>query len=380
MKIGILTLPLHTNYGGLLQAYALQTALTKMGHEAWNVDRQFKAQPVWIKILSVIKRSILKVCLRKDIRVRIWPTAKEENLIAGEMDRFVNENIRSTERIDSLNGFSVLRKYGFDAWVVGSDQVWRQEYTPCISNYFLDFTGKENKMKRIAYAASFGVDYWGYTSEETAKLAELAKRFDFISVREKSGIALCKEHLGMEATHLPDPTLLLPKEEYIRLIEKDAIPESNGSLMYYMLDPSSTKSECVRLVAEELGLKPFTVFPSAGFAETGKDKIDLCIFPPVTKWLRGFMDASYVVTDSFHGTVFAIIFNKPFIAIGNAERGLSRFVSLLELFGLEDRLIIYPENLTKETIQAPIDFESVNARLKSERIRVTNLIEKILNG
>lgn len=378
MKIGILTLPLQTNYGGLLQAFALQTVLKKMGHEVWNIDRKFEDQPLWIKLLSVIKRSIIKVCLRKDIRVRVWTTVGEERLIARNTIRFIKENICSTKAITSGKKFSVLNKYGFEAYIVGSDQVWRPEYTPCITNYFFDFTEKRKNTKRIAYAASFGVGSWAFTAEQTIQCASLIKQFDAVSVREDSAVALCKDYLHVDAVHLLDPTMLLKKEDYSLLVKNDKIPKSKGTLMTYVLDKSPEKSEIIKRVAVELNIIPFTVMPKSSLDEVGRSKIAECIFPPVTEWIRGFMDAEYVVTDSFHGTVFSILFNKPFIAIGNQGRGMTRFTSLLKLFKLDDRLIYSFSELSPELIRNPIDFENVNMILDQERSKSFSFLNNAL--
>jgi exopolysaccharide biosynthesis predicted pyruvyltransferase EpsI len=95
--------------------------------------------------------------------------------------------------------------------------------------------------------------------------------------------------------------------------------------------------------------------------EENQKHIDECVFPPVTAWLRGFIDADFIVTDSFHGSIFSILFNKPFLAIGNKKRGMERFNSLMKMFGLEERLIYSPEELTDEIIDAPVDWKRVNS-------------------
>jgi len=102
------------------------------------------------------------------------------------------------------------------------------------------------------------------------------------------------------------------------------------------------------------------------------------IFPPVTQWLRGFMDAKYVVTDSFHGVAFSIIFNKPFIAIGNKERGLARFTSVLKKFNLEERLVLTESELTQEKIDAEIDFGKVNEIKKMKQEYAFEFLHKPL--
>lgn len=367
MKIGILTQPLHTNYGGLLQAYALQVVLKKMGHEVWTIDRQFKDISTLIKVLSIAKRLILKFIFHKPVVIRTWSTTSEKQAIAKNTNRFIKENIQITKKIDTSKKMSILNKYQFEAYIVGSDQVWRPEYSPCLENYFLDFLVNENKARRIAYAASFGIDQWEFSPNQTAQCALLAKQFNEISVREDSAVTLCKEYLDVDAIHVLDPTMLLTKEDYIRLVEKDNIPKSKGTLMTYVLDSSPEKKEIIQNIAKELNLIPFSVMPEKTFPEAGYNRIPACVYPPVTEWIRGFMDADFVFTDSFHGTVFAIIFNKPFIAIGNEDRGLTRFNSLLKTFNLEYRLISDLSNLNDKLIYKEINWERINLLLNKKR-------------
>ena len=378
MKIGILTQSLYTNYGGLLQAFALQSFLKQMGHEVRTVDRPISKIPLLIKVLSIVKRLFIRIFFRKSTPIRVWPTSKERKIISQHTNRFVKENIVTTEKIDTWEKFSLLKKHGFEAYVVGSDQVWRPIFSPGVTHYFLDFLDKDDKVKRIAYAASFGVDNWEFSSKQTAQCAALAKSFDAISVREDSAVKLCKEYLGVDGIHVLDPTMLLTKEDYIKLVKKDNIPKIKGTLMTYVLDKSSDKKEIIQKVAEELNLIPFSVMPNKTFLEAGKENIEDYIFPPVTEWIRGFMDADYIVTDSFHGTAFSIIFNKPFISIGNAGRGMTRFTSLLKMFGLEERLILSSEELIIEKIHTPIDFAQVNQLLKTEQQRAYKFLDKTL--
>ena len=259
---------------------------------------------------------------------------------------------------------------------MGSDQCWRPLYNPFLNSMFLDFDLRTN-IKRIAYAASFGTDEWEMSKEQTEQCAQLASQFNLITVREDSGVKLCKEYLGVDAIHVLDPTLLLTKEDYIRLIEAEKEPKSQGTLFNYILDPDSVKSAFINRVAKERELKSFQVLPKCQ-AETRtkddvKNHIKDCVFPGVTTWLRAFMDAEMTIVDSFHGMVFSIIFNKPFWVIGNANRGMSRFTSLLKVFHLEDRLLD-ANHLKDVGVNRPIDWSSVNAILEQKRNECKNLL------
>jgi hypothetical protein len=198
----------------------------------------------------------------------------------------------------------------------------------------------DTQVKKIAYAASFGVNEWEFTPTQTKKCSTLTKQFNAISVREESAVNLCKKYLNISAIQVLDPTLLLEKEDYIHLIEKDNIPEKKNLLFSYILDVSDEKTTFIHKIAEKLNLEQVSGMPSNSI-HLKKSKKDLsdCIFPMVTEWLAGFRDAKFIITDSFHGMVFSIIFNKPFIVYGNVKRGMERFNSLLNELNLKNRLI-----------------------------------------
>lgn len=379
MKIGILTQPLYNNYGGILQNYALQKILKDMGHEVWTIDRRYERMPLYVRYGSVAKR-IIKNILGKRVPLRAWTTKEEEVKISTHTHRFIKENIQQTKSIYSTKEIVQIQKqYNFDTFIVGSDQVWRPQYSPRLTNYFLDFVEKDQNVKKIAYAASFGVDYWEYSKKEKKKCANLVKKFDAISVREDSAIEICKTYLGVEAVQVLDPTLLLDKTDYIHLVEKDNVPKNKGKLFVYILDRTKEKDEIVKELSNYKKIDPFEVMPVKSFDEVGVKKLEQCIFPAVTEWLRAFMDAEFVITDSFHGTVFSIIFEKPFLIIGNKDRGLTRFTSLLNLFRLENRLIYSSNELTNYSIiDKAIDYSHVNSLHQEEKEKSINFLSSSL--
>ena len=356
MKIGVITLPLHNNFGGILQAYALQFVLNNLGHDAMLIDKsKYVSLGPWYKKFPIYtKRALQKYLMRKDIVVR---ADVEHNwvpkIIAKHTDKFIDKYIKRIFTKD----FSNVKKEDFDALIVGSDQIWRPKYFfSAIENAYLDFA-KEWNIKRIAYAASFGTEEWEYTEEQTRNCSTLLKKFNAVSVRESSAIELCKERLGVKAEHVLDPTMLLNKEQYIKLFAKAKTTESDGNLFCYILDKDADKKNIINTVANKKGLTPFYV--NSRYEEFGAP-LEERIQQPVEKWLRAFYDAEFVITDSFHACVFSIIFNKPFIIYGNKERGMARFESLLKIFELEERMV----STKKEAIEAinrPIDWEKVNS-------------------
>ncbi|RKR07175.1 polysaccharide pyruvyl transferase [Maribacter vaceletii] len=375
MKIGILTLPLKSNYGGLLQAFALQKTLENRGHEVYMINRRSKEHSFLWKILSFIIRYIISVFKKSPKPSINWITAKERAIIAKNTNRFINENINLTEVIDTQDKFSFLKRYNLDSCVVGSDQVWRPAYTPVIGNYFFDFLSEFKNVKKLSYAASFGIEDWTFSTEETSKCSELASKFDAISVREDEGVELCKSRLGVDAVKTLDPTLLIDKNEYINLVKKDNVTKAKHGILCYILDESEENLKIINKVSDVLNLKPFIVKSEKNIKNLKKKSIKSYVYPPVTEWLSNFINAEFVVTDSFHGTIFSIIFNKQFISIGNKKRGLSRFNSILHLLGLESRLIFKADDIIDALINENIDFSNVNQKLDIERKKSLAFLE-----
>lgn len=355
MKIGVLTLPLHNNFGGILQAYALQKVLKDFGHNVVLIDksRYISLGPWYKKYPIYIKRGINRFIFGKNIIVK---ADIEQNrflkTIAKYTEPFIEKHIRRVYTKD----FSNIREKDFDVLIVGSDQIWRPKYFfSKIENAYLDFA-REWKIKRIAYAASFGTEEWEYTKEQTNNCAALLKKFNAVSVRESSAVQLCNDNFGVKAEHVLDPTMLLCKEDYIKLFKDYNTAQSDGNLFCYILDEGEEKKSIIDCIAKEKGLKPFYV--NSRYEELDAP-LEERIQQPVEKWLRAFNDAEYIVTDSFHACVFSIIFNKPFIVYGNRERGMARFKSLLSIFGLEERIVSTKEEATK-AISKPINWEIVN--------------------
>lgn len=361
-KIAILTLPLGTNYGGMLQAFALQHVLREMGHQPITIDRRRHLSP-FFRAGSFVKGGLLWAAGRQR-HIRRQPNAEEKEVIYRHTHRFIREHIAMSEPIYSTEA---LRWYAererFDAYVVGSDQVWRKAYSPCMPNYFLDFLPADSPAKRIAYAASFGVDKWQFSEAKSARYAELAKRFDAISVRENSAVDLCRDHLGVEAMHVTDPTMLVDRSVYEALAMGPYTKPSEGDLFCYILDRTPDKMAKVRQVAEEKGLTPFELLPTPLCNRKG-NSLEECVMPPVEQWLRSFVDAKYVVTDSFHGTVFSLIFGISCYVIPNHSRGLSRFTSLFSILGISP-------NFDSGFVKIPyLDFEASSSENLAKSINV----------
>lgn len=325
MRIAILTQPLKANYGGILQAYALQNTLNKLGHASTIIEQQYIQEINYLRIFFELpKRLFTKYILKK--RKYIF-SERANNIKQIEIRKYTNSFISEYIINKFITNYNQIDLTQFDAFIVGSDQVWRPLYNwGEIEKMFLSFIPKEKKIKRISYAASFGNNEWEFTDEQTETCKELLSRFDAVSVREIDGIELCRKYLKREdAVWVLDPTLLLDRNDYENLCKNVPCLEEN-TLCAYILDLNNDIVLKLKTIADKKRLKLKIV------------SADNNCTLSVPEWVAMFRDAKCIITDSFHGTVFSIIFNKEFYSITNIERGGSRFTSLLSLFGLINRL------------------------------------------
>lgn len=376
MRIAVITLPLHTNYGGILQAYALRTVLMRLGHDADVIDRNVKIMfpPKWKQPLVYAKRLALNVVSRgKGPEIfREKRLVREHPVVAAEVNRFIDAVI--APRL--VNDYSDIQPGEYDAFVVGSDQVWRPKYFGRIEDAFLEFTSSWN-VRRVAYAASFGTGQLEFSYEQLERCSRLLKCFDAVSVREADAVTICDEWLDCEyAHHVLDPVLLLDADEYRRLSSGSSGRIGQGKVLKYILDARPEKTA----IAEMIGS-----WFSGGMHDASVAPRDISIplndrvVPAVEDWIACFDDAEFVVTDSFHGCVMAILFHKPFIVLGNPQRGMSRILSLLESFGLEDRLVhgLDPDD-DGEYYKTDPDWNTVDEILKNKRRESIDFLVKAL--
>lgn len=354
MKVGILTQHFLLNYGGVIQNYALQQVLIKLGHEPLTFEHDTCYSRTWWVLRTV--NQIIKTRSLKHLPT--YPTYKgrigQKNFI-----KFVLKNIKSVPVRDFKP--SLTSKYDIDAYIVGSDQVWRPAFNlgPRLGQMFLDFT--DDKVKKISYAASFGTLEWEYDEMQTEQCKVLAKRFDAISVREDSGVRLCKKYFGVDAVHVLDPTLLLEKEDYLKIC--NYVPISKPHIFVYSLVVSDKVMVVAHDIAAKTGLD--IEIMEAGNKVKQEDSIE--------RWFAHFRDAEYIVTDSFHGMVFSIIFNKPFYIVMNASGGNSRYTSLLSMLGLTNRIIT--DNLTE---LSDVEWNSVDEKRKDMCVKSWEFLKENL--
>lgn len=351
-KVGIITLPLKGNYGGVLQAFALLTFLKNEGFDAYLVDRQWDAREKKTMIYYIQKFIFHNIIRRK---------------VMNFCEEWINPK---TLKIDTQEKMKTLNKQGFDAFVVGSDQVWRLEHIGGVkNNYFLDFIDNP-KVKKLAYAASFGKDSVDGTSEKIAEVSKLLQQFNAISVRENSGLSICRDVFNIDnVEHVVDPVLLVDSSVFLPIINKNDKPLSQ-KVIVYVLDKKAENLEIISKVSSKLNLEVQSINYKKDPALLLKNKaldIHNYIYPSVPNWLKGFRDAEFVVTDSFHGMMFSVAFKKQFIVIGNERRGLARFSSFLEKMGLLNRLITSTNKYNERMVDDKIDYNEVYKILEKEK-------------
>ncbi len=369
MKTAIITLPLHTNYGGLLQAYALKSVLEGMGHETTVLDLKDK-MPAPKGVLAPLK--YLARALKGEEVFREKRYKRELPVVAENTSRFVGKYI-GPHMVDSYSDVDVE---GYDAYVVGSDQVWRPRYFHPIEDAFLAFTGNRD-VRRVAYAASFGTDVLEYEYIKLDACAKLLAGFDGVSVREDSAVRQCSEWFDYEgATHVLDPVMLLPANTYMDMASSAEARQAKGKITTYILDRSKEKSNVVEFMKKVSGMEVHdaSVFPYVNDRPVGER-----VVPAVEDWLAAFVDAEFVVTDSFHGCVLCILMHKRFVAVGNSLRGMARLTSLMNMFGLDSRLVhgIDPEDDGEFFLSEP-DWEEVDKILHDKRKESLAFLQKAM--
>lgn len=370
LQIGILTLPMNRNYGGNLQAFALMRTLRKLGHQPLLLNRRHSSK----------EPSTAPDDLARDAEIPLY--ADRIGLGGNVQNRiFVEKHVTpiSREYYSSAALGRQIDGYGLDAVIVGSDQVWRPKYARSIlRDFFLEFLDQSDRpTKRISYAASFGSEKDEYGPVEKALATPLLKSFDAVSVREDSAVTLCRDMFGVEAQHVLDPTLLLSQDDYTDLLSEDQRAASGDHLLTYVLDATSDKLDVITCISEALSIEPRT---TSGLPFEAADPLkSKAGDKTVEGWLASFRNAAFVVTDSFHGVAFSIIFNKPFVAYGNAERGLARFQSLLKAVGLQDRIVVSSDEVDLNRLLRPIDWPAVNRRLAGLRARSLKFLTDALS-
>jgi hypothetical protein len=339
MKIGVMTFWWsEDNYGQILQCYALQKYLRDAGHDAYLIrydSRNDKIRmPFLVNISMVLNPVTLYNFLKYRIRMKIDMWEKRNN--PRRFSEFREKYIKQSEKV--YYSYAELRDNPpeADVYIAGSDQIWNIWMMPIaraeniIRAYCLDFGGPA--VKRMAYAASFGKT--NFDSSSVRIFSPLMKKFDYISVREKSGVEICKQCGVTDAEWVIDPALLLDAAVYRGLYSGEPIrqPGKPYCLLYILGHKLDFSFKRVYNWAKNKNLEVIYV--------TGNAKHDAHrkYHATIPEWLYLIDHAEYVITNSYHGAIFSLIFQKKFqvIPVKGKEKGMNgRFDSLFEILAIE---------------------------------------------
>lgn len=366
MKVEIITLHRITNFGSMLQTYATQTAVERLGHKAEVLDFvpegisflrlfwPYNRDPFWMKLLKLPPRV---VCMLTEYH---------------DVNRFLRKYIHlSTKRYncyqDIINDIPAA-----DAYLSGSDQVWNtQNNNPPedLKAYYLGFA-PEGK-KRIAYAGSFGKNT--FTPEEENIIKEFIAKYDHISVREDDGLKILHRFGFDNGVHVVDPTLLLRGEDWRKFasVKKASKP---GYVFVYNLNRNGLIKEVAQAIAKEKGLRIINFADTFDFIKGAKNRFG----NTAEDFVNHIANADYVVTDSFHGTAFSLNLNRQVIVV-KAPRYNSRIESILRVAGLLETRLVGSVDEAIKAHSTPIDYQQVNPRIEEARKKSYEYLKNALS-
>lgn len=353
-KVNIITIHFGTNHGSVLQAYALSSYLDSIGCDARVIDYVPERYKVWN---SLVSRKGAQYPL--PVILAYYPVALLKNMrVRRIFENFLKSNLKLTDRFSTSEELKKSPPKA-DAFISGSDQVWNNDYNGNNDySYFLDFVPEY--AKRIAYAASFGkesVDEQDYID----RINPLLQSFDKISVRETDAQNILRE-LDISSTHVTDPVFLLTREQW-GLFGKSVKADKPYTLVYVMDGIYEELLDYAQKIKERTGNAVYVV----SFKKIKDERIDKCFYLANPKDFIGLIEsADTVVTNSFHGTAFSVLFQKEFISIGK-ERYNSRMLSLLQKLELTEHFVPVKSNLSAEKVEKLIqcdDTDSVDGKLQ----------------
>lgn len=336
----------NNNYGAVLQAYALQEILTGMGHNVEIID--FRNSP-----------------RRPDKFLREVKLINSPN---NSFEQFRKKYLKLSKQRYYWPIQLQLAKFNYDVVIVGSDQMWRADFNISKSIvaphtiFYLSFL--PCNIKRLAYAISFGVDFWntGRFKKYHNKVISEVQKFYAVSVREKQGIKICADNFGLNVPLVLDPTLLVDKSVFENIVSSVEQYSSLNHIVYYQLDNSNKEfAKSLQHLSEQLNIKTKDIY-----RKSIKETINEFEYFTVEEWLEGIKNSALVVTDSFHCVCFSIIFRKPFIFFANINKGLSRIESLLSIFEISNRIYTSFDNIVSDKRwEEPIEYSLVDKKLET---------------
>jgi nitroreductase len=348
------------NYGSILTYFALNRAIGKLGYSIVMVHEPLGYNGYRVK----------------------WP----DDILSLQFARRMEYDYTSQQHYSTLDDLNNI----IDTFVVGSDQLWNPLVGRVNDDLFLDFVRPEHR--RIAYGTSFGNRGAAkFKDDFIEKHRKNLSRFDAISVREDYAVDTASTVFGVDAVQVVDPVFLLPRDDYHALSMRSKVTLPEKYLAIFFLDPTPEKRDVALAVADKLNLGKIVVIPNPdGGRKKYGDLFAGSQFETIPEdapesFLYTYGSADYVITDSFHGTAFAVIFEKPFSVIYNTRRGADRFKSLMTSLGFKDTRRIYETDDRKKiganpNVSFEIDYKSANAFIKIQQERSMAWLKSALDG
>jgi hypothetical protein len=372
-KVGIITLNSYFNYGNRLQNYAAQEVLKSLGLSVETIKVK-NVVPVFPKEkfnpTEKFKR-LIKMSMRT-FKNKMWHKLNQAKIIEAEKDRtkkmidFSKKYIIETDYTIEENNIPSHLNQSYDYFVTGSDQVWNPNFLVVSSIHFLQFADKN---KRIAFSPSFGVSE--IPKEKTEQFSKWLSEMHSLSVREDTGANIIKELTGREALVLADPTLLLTKEKWLEIAKASTNrPNEKYILTYFLGEISIDYQNQIKKIAKDNKMKIVNL--------AKVEEIKVYQTDP-SEFIDFIAHASLICTDSFHGSVFSILMQRPFIVYDRISPGLSmydRINTLLSKFNLENRK---SSDLDIHKNIFNIDYTNTQLILDKERNRTINYLKEALN-
>lgn len=368
-KIAKLTWLNNGNYGSLLQAYALQSHISQLGYEVEDID--YKASNK-TKLLNWFKNGNSPYLFVGKIKEKVEKLRSKEKVDFTRRNelfkKFKEENIKTTRIYRSPRELKeLINKY--DAFVCGSDQIW----SPKLMNPVFYFDFLPDSAYRISYAPSFGVS--SIDEKKQNKIKKYIEKFNAISIREEKGSELIKELTGKDCSVQIDPTLLIDVEEWKKISKASNMNEK--FIFCYLLTPNNEYIEMIKEFAKEKNLKVVIVLTPVGPFNTGfEEKIDV----GPAEWLGLINEAEYICTDSFHGCIFSMLFNKQFTLFKRFSDNTtwsqnSRIYNLAKMFNVEDRIA---DSESKINLREEINYAKVNKLIEIEKNKSSEWLKQTL--
>lgn len=380
MKVGILTILNVNNYGAELQCCALYRKLQQLGYDAEVINYLFGIHPE--HVFDGEKRTV-PIPLKQLIKVKLLPVVqnmfcmfhqKNKRLRNKRFDEFHAKYNHLTSTVYPSVKSLYEAKFNYDVLCIGSDQVWNYMKGYSLEPFFACFD--KNNTKKITYASSIGLSSLSVEAEQVFK-KELTN-FASISVREQQASEILEKLLNRKIDVVLDPTLILNKQEWIEVAKYDMCPKEKYLLVYIVtIKPCDYVLTLARHIAKRRNLKIVRICRDAYPEHSGSDVEEILTAGP-SDFVGLFSKAEFVVTNSFHGTVFSINFSKPFYSVIKSHHSTnSRLTSILKKLGLEDRIVPVGSQLP---VISDIDFSNPSAKLEAERKLSIEYIKKALSN